>query len=36
MAMAQAIALLSDQKLAHYMHVSPKNVSLIVPDNERV
>ena len=28
MAMAQAIALLSDQKLAHYMHVSPKNVSL--------
>jgi hypothetical protein len=27
MAMAQAIALLSDQKLAHYMHVSPKNVS---------
>jgi plasmid maintenance system antidote protein VapI len=27
MAMSQAIALLSDQKLAHYMHVSPKNVS---------
>jgi hypothetical protein len=28
MAMSQAIALLGDQKLAHYMHVRPKDVSL--------